>query len=111
MADYYIREIDPIVSADTLHWLNEMEPEVFPPLEQRHFEWGYWWLAYDHEGQAAGFAGIVPMESFPNTGFLKRGYMVPAHRGNKLQLRFIKLREQKARKVGWSTLVTRLRPL
>lgn len=106
MADYYIREIDPIVSADALHWLNEMEPGAFPPLEQKHFERGYWWMAYSLDGHAAGFAGIVPMEPFPHTGFLKRGYVLPDHRGNGLQMKFIRLREQKARKVGWTTIVT-----
>jgi RimJ/RimL family protein N-acetyltransferase len=87
-----------------IHRLNRMQPDVFPELEDRHFD-GYWWFAY-FEGEVVAFAGIVEMSPFANIGYFKRAYVMPDHRGHGLQSRFMSLREAKARDLGWTHLVS-----
>lgn len=102
--DYTIAEIDGTRAAEVLHYLNAQVPE-FPPLSDRHLTRGYWWLARTANKTIVGFAGLVAMEPFPACGYLKRAYVSPAHRGKGLQLKFLRLREAKAREIGWTMLV------
>jgi hypothetical protein len=83
------------------------EARQFPGLENRHMLRGYWWLAYTEQGEAVGFAGMVPFVPFDRlgVGFLKRSYMKPGFRGG-MQAAFLALREDKARMLGWKMLVT-----
>jgi GNAT superfamily N-acetyltransferase len=104
---YLIREVDgrdPDVAA-VLHRLNGLAPDIFPALESRHLEDGFWWLAY-LESDPVAFAGMVPFEPFPNIGYFKRCYVLPDHHGHGLQLRFMVTREIKAKKIGWTHLVS-----
>lgn len=102
---YSIREIDGQDHAVALHFFNSFAPEIFPPLEPRHIDSGYWWFAY-YEGNPVAFAGLVPMEPFTNVGYLKRAYVLPDHRGHGLQQRFMFLREAKAVQLGWTQIVS-----
>lgn len=104
---HVIREVDggDLEIAATLHRFNGMAPEMFPDLQLRHLESGYWWLVYFGEDPVA-FAGMTPMEPFPNVGYLKRAYVLPDHRGHDLQLRLMITRETKARQIGWTMLVS-----
>lgn len=43
----------------TIHRMNRMAPEIFPELELRHLDDGFWWFAYC-EGEVVAFAGMVP---------------------------------------------------
>lgn len=100
-----IREVDGIANAEIIRGLNGREPDTFPSLEDRHLTNGSWWVA-EADGAAVGFAGIVSMAPFPSVGYLKRGYVDPDYRGRGLQLEFIRLREQKARELGLTILVS-----
>ncbi len=100
-----IREVTGADHADIIHRFNRMAPDIFPELQPRHIEDGYWWLAYLKQ-EPVGFAGLVPFEPFPNVGYLKRAYVLPEHRGHGLQQRFLFLREAKAKQLGWSLLVS-----
>lgn len=106
MRAYSIAEVDGVVFADALRSFNALEPHRFPPLQARHFELGYWWLAHAPDGVPVGFAGLVPMTPFPGVGYLKRAYVSPDHRGHGLQLEFMAVREAKARLLGWTMLVS-----
>lgn len=103
---YQIREVagrDRIIAA-TLHRFNGFD-SCFPALEPRHLRNGFWWLVYS-DAAAIAFAGMVPLEPFPGVGYLKRAYVMPAYRGQGLQRQLLAVRESKARRFGWSLLVS-----
>jgi GNAT superfamily N-acetyltransferase len=107
MPEYLIREVDasdPNV-AMKIRALNRRAPECFPELRRHHLHKGFWWFAC-HGSKIVAFAGLVPFVPFPNIGYLKRAYVVPAARGNGLQRQFLREREQKARALGWMHLVS-----
>jgi GNAT superfamily N-acetyltransferase len=101
---YVMAEVDGVQCADTINDLNALEP-YFPPLLERHFTDGYWWIV--HKGvEPAAFAGLVPFEPFKGYGFLKRCLVKPDHHGHGLQFRLMCARELKARQLGWSHLIS-----
>jgi GNAT superfamily N-acetyltransferase len=105
---YRIREVDASEDdiAETIREFNKMEPQ-WPALRDNELEGEhcYWWLAYLDKDPVA-FAGVVPSYRYENAGYLKRSGVLPDHRGHGLQKRFFKVREQKARKIGWTMLVS-----
>lgn len=107
MADYWISEVDGIEHAKMLTYLNSFEPS-FPRLETRHLANGLWWFAQAEDGTVIGFAGMVPMVPFDDLGvyYLKRAYVLPEHRGRGLQLKFLQLREEKAREMKLTKLIS-----
>jgi GNAT superfamily N-acetyltransferase len=68
-------------------------------------DYGYWWLAYDNDVYVA-FAGLVQSSYGPGIGYLKRTGVVEPYRGEGLHLRFLRVRERKAIKLGWQMLIT-----
>lgn len=102
---YDIIEVNGLDCADTLRRFNSLAPETFPDLTRIHLEYGYWWLAFDGP-EAVAFAGLVSMMPFPGVGYLKRCYVLTDHRGNGLQQKFLKIREDKARSLGWHLLAS-----
>lgn len=107
--NYTIREVDATDEeiADTIHDFNKASEPKFPALKDFELEGHhcYWWLAY-LDGEPVGFSGMVPSRLYRNAGYLKRAGVVPEHRGHGLQLRFFRAREAKARRIGWSLLVS-----
>ena len=67
---------------------------------------GYWYVAYTQNGEAAGFAGVVPSSRWSDTMYLCRAGVVRAHRGCGLQKRFIKTRVRKAKTLGMNWVIT-----
>lgn len=70
------------------------------------FSKGFWWVGLGSYGELAGFTGLVTSRRLIGWGYLIRTGVLPAFRGNGLHLRFIKVREKKARRLGWKGLVT-----
>lgn len=105
MYSYEIHEVDGVQNADLLDSLNALEPEIFPALETRHYENGYWWIAYLKDEPVA-FSGLVPFEPFPLVGYYKRCFVMPDHYGHGIQFRMMVVRELKARQLGWKMLVS-----
>ncbi len=107
MTPYRIQEVDgnDLRIACVIHRFNDMAPECFPALSARHLNNGHWWLVY-HVDAPVAFAGMVPMEPFPNVGYLKRAYVMQEHRGHGLQAKLMRHREVKARRLGWTTLIS-----
>jgi GNAT superfamily N-acetyltransferase len=67
---------------------------------------GHWWLAYDSDSKPVAFAGLTKAYAATPAGYLKRSGVLRAHRGNGLQQRLIRVREQQARKNGWRVMLT-----
>ena len=67
---------------------------------------GYWYVAYTHDGEAAGFAGIVPSTRWSDTMYLCRAGVVLAHRGRGLQKKLIKTRIRAAKALGMNWVIT-----
>ncbi|WP_024517094.1 GNAT family N-acetyltransferase [Bradyrhizobium sp. Tv2a-2] len=104
---YFVREIDGMECSDILHTMNAFDPS-FPALASKHFSHGYWWIAQEHDTNiAVAFAALVPFFGPKDgVGYFKRAYVLPEYRGQGLQLSFMRLREDKARQLGWRMLVS-----
>jgi GNAT superfamily N-acetyltransferase len=66
---------------------------------------GFWWVAYDGK-MPCGFAGVVRSIQWSDTGYLCRSGVLRSHRGNGLQKRLIRVRERKAKALGWNWLIS-----
>lgn len=108
LRSYSIREVDASDDeiADIIRSFNR-ETASFPELTDAELDGFhcYWWLAY-LDREPVGFAGMVPSQRYEKTGYLKRAGVSGEHRGHGLQLRFFKVRERKARSIGWTHLVS-----
>lgn len=107
---YRIREVDGDDEdvAETLDLLHDL---CFMDAALRvKYDYGYWWMAYHDSSQRrnepVGFAGITPSTLAPGIGYLKRAGVLPEHRGQGLQRRLLKVRERKARELGWVSVIT-----
>jgi GNAT superfamily N-acetyltransferase len=89
--------------ADTLADLHRLT--FFDGAAIPEFEWGHWWLAF-HEAVPVAFAGVVPSTRACNAGYLCRVGVLQRHRGNALQLRLMRAIESRARRHGWSSVVS-----
>lgn len=83
-----------------LHHLTFFDAAAIPD-----FDGGYWWLAY-REAVPIGFAGIVPSTLVRNAGYICRVGVLKAHCGHRLQLRLMRAMESRARRNGWSCVVS-----
>jgi putative acetyltransferase len=106
MTSYVIYEVDAQGSAEAIHFMNSLASDLFPPLQDHHLETGFWWCVFHGPDHIVGMAGMVPFEPFTNVGYLKRCYILPDHRGHGLQLRLLQAREDHARQLGWTQLVS-----
>jgi GNAT superfamily N-acetyltransferase len=106
---YRIKEVDGD-DDDIEEVIRELHDEIFgDTAPQVDPAWGWWWLAYavDEGRDIAGFCGLVPTTAHPkDMGYLKRAGVLLPHRGQGLQRRFVRVREAKARRVGFKTLVS-----
>lgn len=68
-------------------------------------DYGTYWLAYSGK-KPIGFCALHPLPSEPNRAFLARAGVLDRYQGNGLQRRFLRVREQFARKEGYKVLVT-----
>lgn len=102
---YRIRPVDGSEEehADTLELLHRLTFFDTAPLAK--FDQGAWWIAYQDK-EPIGFCGVTPSTYRRNTGYLKRAAVLREHRGHRLQRRFVRVRENYARKHGWEALYT-----
>lgn len=103
---YRIREVDGSEEdiADELRLLHELS--FFDDTQFPDTSYGNWWIAYDDDGSTVAFSGLVPSTYRYGSGYLKRVGVVPDHRGNGLHRKMTRVREMKARRMGWNLLVT-----
>lgn len=103
---YKIREVDGSDDdiAEIIRHFNR-QTEDFPELTDDELDGGHWWLAYRGD-DPVGFAGMVHSKQYHGVGYFKRAGVDPAHRGHGLQIRLMRVRINKARKLGYSHLVS-----
>lgn len=66
---------------------------------------GHWWIAYEGEFPVA-FASVSQSNQWTDCGYLCRSGVLRSHRGRGLQKRMIRVREAKARQLGWNWLIS-----
>lgn len=100
---YRIKRID---GRDHATDLGDMQEVCFPGDSRYDPEQGYWWAAFDSYDDAVGFGLLIPSDTRKRTGYLALAGVLPAHRGQGLQLRLIKVRLSHARCLGMVACVT-----
>jgi GNAT superfamily N-acetyltransferase len=102
---YRIREVDGQEDdiADTLAELHRLTFFGGAPVPE--FDHGHWWLAFCATEPIA-FAGVVPSSHVGNAGYFCRVGVVREHCGRRLQLRLMRALEARARRNGWSAVVS-----
>lgn len=81
-----------------------LDKKCFPHDDPPYTEGRWWWIAWDDEGNPAGYAGITPMHD--KTVYLCRAGVLPKYRGMGLQKKLIKVREAAAIRAGFTHAVT-----
>lgn len=103
---YRIREVDASDEEVTEHiHLFNRQTKDFPELTEEELDIGHWWLAY-LDKEPVGFAGLMPSKQYHGVGYFKRAGIDPKHRGNGLQIRLMRVRIHKARKLGYTHIVS-----
>jgi GNAT superfamily N-acetyltransferase len=102
---YWIREVDGRDDevADILTELHRLT--FFSGASVPSFDGGHWWLAY-REVTPVAFAGVVPSTHVRNAGYFCRVGVLQRHWGHSLQLRLMRTMEARARRNGWSCVVS-----
>jgi GNAT superfamily N-acetyltransferase len=102
---YRIREVDGRDDevADTLADLHRLT--FFDGAPIPGFDRGHWWLAFNGT-VAIAFAGVVPSTRAYNAGYFCRVGVLKKHHGHALQLRLTRALEARARRNGWSAVVS-----
>jgi GNAT superfamily N-acetyltransferase len=88
--------------ASALTWL---QLEILPNDVPADPSAGHWWIAYDGDSPVA-FAAVMQSVRWSDAGYLNRAGVLTSHRGKGLQKRLIRVREAKARALGWNWLIT-----
>lgn len=85
--------------------LRRLQLEILPTDVPASTDKGWWWVALQG-GLPVGFAGLTRSQRWSDTGYLCRAGVVYTARGKGLQKRLIRVREAKARQLGWNWLIT-----
>ena len=96
-----IRRVD-IRKSSVQTRLSALQKKCLPidkPYDTTH---GYWWIA-SKDGLDIGFAGLIHSHWWSDCGYLIRCGVLPDHRGQGLQKKFIRIRirQAKALKMNW----------
>jgi GNAT superfamily N-acetyltransferase len=89
--------------ADTLADLHRLTFFGSAPVPE--FDHGLWWIAY-HQAIPVAFAGVVPSTRAFNAGYFCRVGVLRRHWGHMLQLRLMRAIESRAKRSGWSSIVS-----
>jgi GNAT superfamily N-acetyltransferase len=91
---------------DTQMALTRLQKQCLPYDEPTSTTSGYWWLVHSEDGIPVAFAGLVPSQRWSDCGYLCRAGVLPAHRGQGIQKKLIRVRVRQARALGWNWLIT-----
>ena len=94
--------LKPTTDATLLHALHK---KTFPGDKPPAFNVGAWWVL-SNQGEAIGFCGLHPSSQWSDAAYMIRAGVVASHRGNGLQKRLIRVREQFAKRSGLAWLIT-----
>lgn len=82
-----------------------LQQQLFPSDELVDPAHGYWWITWDGDIPAA-FSAMKDVRSWSNTFYLARCGVLKNYRGQGLQRHMLVRREQLARELGASRLIT-----
>ena len=82
-----------------------LQLEILPQDKPTSTRKGWWWIMYDGS-KPIGFSGMYLSSTWANTGYFCRAGILSSYRGKGPQKRLIRVRESKARKLGWTHIVT-----
>jgi hypothetical protein len=104
-SSYRVREVDGHDDdiAETLTDLHRLT--FFDGASVPKFDQGHWWIAF-FEAVPVGFGGLIPSTRAGNAGYVSRVGVLKKHCGNHLQLRLMRAMETRAKRNGWSCLVS-----
>jgi len=85
--------------------LSALQKICLPYDQPLDTNFGSWWIA-SKDGRDIGFAGLVRSVSWTDCGYLCRAGVVPTHRGQGLQKKFIYVRIRQAKALGWKWLIS-----
>jgi GNAT superfamily N-acetyltransferase len=85
--------------------LSALQKICLPYDQPLDTNFGSWWIA-SQDGRDIGFAGLVRSVSWIDCGYLCRAGVVPTHRGQGLQKKFIRVRIRQAKTLGWKWLIS-----
>jgi GNAT superfamily N-acetyltransferase len=85
--------------------LQYLQLQILPHDIPQDVHVGYWWVAYDKDLPVA-FALLMPSVQWSDTGYLSRSGVLSSYRGKGLQKRLVRVRERKAKKLGWKWLIS-----
>ena len=100
-----IRQVDardPEIKETLLRMQRECLPGDVPMPPQS----GFWWICYTEHGIPAAFCSLHASIRWALTGYLSRSGVLPKYQGQGLQKRMIRVREAKARRMGWKWLIS-----
>jgi GNAT superfamily N-acetyltransferase len=102
---YRIREVDTSDEDVTetladLHRMTFFDAAPIPAFDQ-----GHWWIGYRGE-EPVSFAALVPSDRYPCAGYFNRVGVTDGHRGHGLQLRHMRALEARAKRNGWTQVVS-----
>jgi GNAT superfamily N-acetyltransferase len=104
-ASVRLRSVEPN-DLDIAEEIRAMHVACFPfEYSKGLTDYGFWWIGYDKD-EPACFAGLWKSSNFEQAGYLCRAGVLPAYRGMGLQRRLVRVREKKARALGWRLLVS-----
>lgn len=101
---YRIREVDGGEEHEVLEELHRLcfgTEAPHPPYDE-----GFWWVAYFNDDEPVGFASVKQSTLGPHVGYFIRCGVLHEHRGKGLQQRLIRVRLTKAKRMGWTRVVT-----
>lgn len=100
-----IRQVEP-AEERTAALLRRLQLEILPSDIPASTETGWWWIATNEKGQAVAFSGLGMSSRWSDAVYLCRAGVLHTARGQGLQKRMIRVRENKARALGMRWLVT-----
>lgn len=105
---FRIREVFPEDDTVAHHELRTLHTlTFFDTASQPDLFVGHWWLVrHEESGINVAFAGVVPADYTPATGYFIRVGVLQVARGHKLQKRLLSVVERRARKNGWTSIVS-----
>ena len=102
---FEIRKLD-LRKSENRTLLTYLQYKCLPYDKPMAVDHGHWWVAYTEDDKPVGFAGMVRSAQWSNAGYLCRAGVLRHYTGYGLQKRFIQVRINQARKLGWEWLVT-----
>jgi GNAT superfamily N-acetyltransferase len=73
---------------------------------QVNYSEGWWWIARNEDNVPAAFIGMIQSTLSPASCYFYRVGVLPSHRGHRLQSRLTRAMCAKARRLGYTSMVT-----